>query len=146
MIEGPNWLCIVIELSLVLFKKVFGHVLLLPFGSQLLSDIQTFLAGNQLYELMSHRRGCGGCPKKLLISFRVTLFKNLKWKFWSTGTPAPTSYRLLILPPIPPSSSSYDPLFLLPPPTVAASFYCQLLLFRPHPSAPSSSYREDVNE
>ena len=26
-------------------------------GSQLLSDIQTFLAGNQLYELKSHRRG-----------------------------------------------------------------------------------------
>ena len=38
-------------------------------GSQLLSDIQTFLAGNQLYELKSHRRGwCGGGggPKKPL--------------------------------------------------------------------------------
>ena len=37
MIEGPNWLCIVIELSLVLFKKVFGHVLLLPFSQNLCS-------------------------------------------------------------------------------------------------------------
>ena len=33
--------------------KVFQNI---P-GSQLLSDIQTFLAGNQLYELKSHRRG-----------------------------------------------------------------------------------------
>ena len=33
-------------------------------GSQLLSDIQTFLAGNQLYELKTHRRGSWGCKKK----------------------------------------------------------------------------------
>ena len=30
-----RWLCIVIDLSLVLFKKVFGHVLLLPFSQNL---------------------------------------------------------------------------------------------------------------
>ena len=38
-------------------------------GSQLLSDIQTFLAGNQLYELKTNRRGCGGGPKKYIAIF-----------------------------------------------------------------------------
>ena len=42
-------------------------------GSQLLSDFQTFLAGNQLYELKTNRRGwcwgCCCCQKKIIAIF-----------------------------------------------------------------------------
>ena len=35
-------------------KKTLKNVL----GSQLLPDVQTFLAGNQLYDWLTHRKGC----------------------------------------------------------------------------------------
>ena len=41
----------VVKEAKVVKEKVFQNIL----GSQLLSDIQTFLAGNQLYELKTHR-------------------------------------------------------------------------------------------
>ena len=44
----------------------FSNFLIFP-GSQLLSDFQTFLAGNQLYELKRNRRGW--CPKKYIAIF-----------------------------------------------------------------------------
>ena len=51
MIEGPNWLCIVIDLTLVLFKKVFRHVLLLPFSQNLCSKFSPYHYFKKLQKL-----------------------------------------------------------------------------------------------
>ena len=52
--ERVNETVKVVKVAKVVKVKVFQVFQNIP-GSQLLSDIQTFLAGNQLYELKTHR-------------------------------------------------------------------------------------------